>query len=273
MSDFIVGIRFKKVSKVYHFSANQYPELEVGDFVVVQTSRGLQLGEVAQLVADPPNPEDGSWKPVMRKATPRDLVVRQLWEEKEEAAIEFCRDQVAKSKLSGVKIVSAEYTLDGERLTFSYTCDDNEQVDLTKLRKAAQKKFRVRIGMRRIGPRDAAKIIGGMGACGMATRCCTLFMAEFCPISIKMAKSQGVSLAPTEITGMCGRLRCCLQHEHEFYAEARKHLPKNKKQVSTPMGDGKVIKVNPLNNTVLVDLGERGRKEFPNEEVQLKHKS
>jgi cell fate regulator YaaT (PSP1 superfamily) len=122
--------------------------------------------------------------------------------------------------------------------------------------------------MRQIGPRDVAKMLGGMGACGMETRCCSRFLTEFSPISIKMAKEQGISLTPTEITGMCGRLRCCLVYEYEQYAAARKELPKRNKRVVTPMGEGKVIDVNPLRMTVRVELPETGAREFDRDQVE-----
>ena len=125
--------------------------------------------------------------------------------------------------------------------------------------------------LRRIGPRDTAKIIGGMGACGREIRCCTEFMTEFIPISIKMAKEQGISLAPSEITGMCGRLRCCLMHEHEQYLEAKKTLPKQGKMVTTPRGEGKVIRLNPLSQKVSVDLGEGVIQDFDPDEVERLH--
>ncbi|MBM3145861.1 MAG: stage 0 sporulation protein [Chloroflexi bacterium] len=267
MTDFIVGVRFLKAGKIYHFSANQQRDLQVGDHVVVETSRGLQLGEVAQLVEDAGEPENDSWKSVLRKASPRDLVTRQVWEEKETEAVKSCQSKASQLKLKGVKIISAEFTLDGDRLTFLYTNEVDDKLDLTPLRNEMQKLYRAKINLRKVGPRDAAKIIGGLGACGLETRCCSMYLGEFCPISIKMAKAQDVSLAPTEITGMCGRLRCCLQYEYETYVEAHKGLPRLKKHVTTPMGDGRVIKVNPLKETVLVDLGERGAKEFPREEV------
>jgi len=271
MTEFIVGVRFQDVGKVYHFSANKYPDLIVGDRVVVQTSRGLQLGVVAQIVDDPGKPENGPWKPVVRQATPRDLVKRQTWEMKEAEAIVNCRAKLKDLKISDVKIISAEFTLDGGRLTFLFTNEGNDKLDLTPLRKAMQKLYRAKINMRKIGPRDAAKIMGGMGACGLETRCCTQFMGEFCPISIKMAKAQNVSLAPSEITGMCGRLRCCLKHEYDTYVDARKNLPKPKKIVNTPLGEGRVIRVNPLKETVLVKLEDHGAKEFPNAEVTLRN--
>ena len=268
MTDFIVGVRFQKVGKIYHFSANKFRDLQVGDHVIVETSRGQQLGKVAQIVDDPVKPEDGDWKPVLRVATPRDLVTRQMWEQKETEAIVNCRAKVKDLKLEGVKIIAAEFTLNGDRLTFLYTNEENDKADLTSLRKAMQKHYKTTVTMRKIGPRDAAKIMGGMGACGLETRCCSLYMGEFCPISIKMAKAQNVSLAPSEITGMCGRLRCCLRHEYDTYAEALKDLPKPKRRVVTPQGEGKVVKVNPLKSTVLVHLGEHGLKEFHKDELQ-----
>jgi len=270
MADFIVGIRFQKVGKVYHFSANRYRDLQVGDHVIVETSRGRQLGEVAQLVDGTRKPENGPWKPVVRKATPRDLVARQVWEKKETEAVVNCQAKVSHLEIEGFKIISAEFTLDGDRLTFLYTYEEEKTLNLTPLRKEMQKLYRAKISMRKIGPRDAAKIIGGMGACGLETRCCSMYMGEFCPISIKMAKAQNVSLAPSEITGMCGRLRCFLQYEYDTYVEARKKLPRAKKIVSTPMGEGRVIKVNPLKETVLVKLQESGLKEFHNDEISLR---
>ncbi len=126
-----------------------------------------------------------------------------------------------------------------------------------------------RVDFRQIGPRDVAKIIGGMGACGLETRCCSMFLSEFSPISIKMAKAQGISLNPQEITGMCGRLRCCLVYEYEQYVEARKQLPKVKKRVVTPLGEGKVVEVNPLRQAVTVLLADENRRvEFLKHEIE-----
>ncbi|MEA3351288.1 MAG: regulatory iron-sulfur-containing complex subunit RicT [Chloroflexota bacterium] len=268
MTNFIVGIHFQKAGKIYHFSANQSADLKAGDYVVVETSRGRQLGEIAQIPKNPRPPKHGSWKPVLRKATPRDLVLRQVWEKKEAEAVDACQNKLSELKLKGVKIVSAEFTLDGKRLTFLYT-NEGKKVNINKLRNAMKKKYNVKVSMHKIGPRDAAKIIGGMGACGMEIRCCTSFMTQFNPISIKMAKSQGVSLSPSEITGMCGRLRCCLKHEHKFYVEAHKHLPKRNKRVSTPLGNGKVVKSNPIKDTVLVSLNDHITKEFPKDDVHV----
>jgi cell fate regulator YaaT (PSP1 superfamily) len=243
--------------------------VKAGDFAVVETSRGKQLGEIVQIMEEADQDRNGSLKPIVRVATPRDLVLRQVWQQKERVAVEFARAKLTDSGIDGVKIIRAEYTFDGKRLTFLYSSEGDESVDLTELRNQLKAQYRrTRIDLRQIGPRDVAKIIGGMGACGMGMRCCSMFLTEFSPISIRMAKAQGVSLAPSEITGMCGRLRCCLFYEYEHYVEARKELPREKKRIPTPLGEGKVVSVSPLIRKVVVDLGEGGLKEFSLEELQ-----
>jgi cell fate regulator YaaT (PSP1 superfamily) len=195
--------------------------------------------------------------------------MRQLWQRKELEAMINCRAKAAELKLSDVKIVAAEYTFDGSRLSFIYSTETGEKVDLRALRNAIQRTYpKSRVELRQVGPRDVAKILGGLGACGLETRCCSMFLTEFSPISIKMAKEQGISLTPSEITGMCGRLRCCLIYEYEQYVEARKQLPKRGKQVVTPKGEGKVVDIFPLKDTALVELGELGVLEFSREELQ-----
>jgi cell fate regulator YaaT (PSP1 superfamily) len=168
-----------------------------------------------------------------------------------------------------VKIISAEYTFDGKRLSFLYSTETEERIDLKSLKKALQRTYKQsRVEMRQIGPRDVAKIIGGMGACGMESQCCTTFLTEFSPISIKMAKEQGISLTPSEITGMCGRLRCCLIYEYQQYINARKQLPKRNKRVITPQGEGKVVDIYPLKDSVLVEVEGIGREEFGRMDIQ-----
>lgn len=269
MGPFIVGIRFQKIGKVYHFDATGFEDLHPGDHAVVETTRGRQLGEVTQIVKNPPPPPEGKWKPIVRIATPRDLVMRQLWQKKEAEALINCRAKAAEMKLEGVKIVAAEYSFDGSRLSFSFSTESDEKLDLRALRRAMQRIYpQTQVEMRQIGPRDAAKLLGGMGACGIENRCCSAFLTDFSPVSIKMAKEQGISLTPSEVTGMCGRLRCCLVYEYEHYAEARKHLPKRGKHVITPKGEGKVIEVFPLRDAVLVDLGEESVHEFSRADLQ-----
>jgi len=269
MTPFIVGIRFQKVGKIYHFDASDCRDLRVGDFAVVDTTRGRQLGEVIQIIENPPPPPEGTWKPIQRRATPRDLVMRQLWQKKELEAMINCRAKLAETNISGVKIVAAEFTFDGTRLSFLYSTEAEGKVDLRRLQTLMQRLYpRPRIEMRQIGPRDVAKLLGGMGACGLENRCCSRFLTEFSPISIKMAKEQGISLTPTEITGMCGRLRCCLIYEYEQYVEARKTLPKRNKRVITPQGEGKVIDAYPLKQCVIVELDTGVRAEFPATDLQ-----
>lgn len=269
MQPFIVGIRFQKVGKIYHFDASNCQDLQVGDFTVVETSRGRQLGEVVQIVKDPTPPPDGTWKPIHHRATPRDLVLRQIWQKKEIEAMINCRAKMSELEIPGVKIVAAEFTFDGTRLSFLYSTEAEGKVDLRALRNAMQRTYpRSKVEMRQIGPRDVAKILGGMGACGLENRCCSMFLTEFSPISIKMAKEQGISLTPSEITGMCGRLRCCLVYEYEQYITARKQLPKRGKRVVSPMGEGKVIDTYPLKQSVLVELEKGTREEFTLEDLQ-----
>ena len=268
-SPFIVGIRFAKVGKVYHFDATQLPGLRPGDHVIVETSRGWQLGQVAQLVAGSQLSQEGPLKPVDRLATPRDLVMRQVWQSKEAEAVTVCRNRAGELKLSGIKILAAEFSFDGSRLAIMFSSENEERIDLKSLRQDMQKTFEPsQVELRQIGPRDVAKILGGMGACGLETRCCSRFLTDFSSISIRMAKEQGISLTPSEITGMCGRLRCCLIYEYDQYVAARQGLPKRNKRVITPLGEGKVVDVAPLREMVVVELPEIGEREFSKADIQ-----
>ncbi len=267
----IVGIRFQKGGKTYHFDASSVPDIHMEDYVIVETSRGKQLGKVVSFLEEAKN-ENRNWKPILRAATSRDLVLRQVWEKKETKILDDCR-QIARGEkgLEEVKFVSAEFSLEGNNLVVLYCYEGEDDPKLGGLIKKLEKANPdADLEMRRIGPRDTAKIIGGMGACGREIRCCTEFMTEFIPISIKMAKEQGISLAPTEITGMCGRLRCCLMYEQEQYLEAKKNLPKRGKKVITPKGEGKVVRLNPLSQVVSVDLGEDGIIDFDQEDIKRK---
>jgi cell fate regulator YaaT (PSP1 superfamily) len=265
----VAAIRFQKIGKLYHFDASPEPELKAGEYAVVRTSRGIQMGQVMQIMDDPPKPVHGKWKPIERKASEADLVQYKQWQEKELQAMIDCRAKAAELGYKHVKIAKAEFSFDGKNLTFLYNTEEDTELNFSKLRKAMKKKYATSIiEMRRIGPRDVAKIIGGMGACGLESRCCSTFLTEFSPISIKMAKAQGISLDPSEITGMCGRLRCCLIYEYEQYVEARKVLPKRGKKVITPMGEGKVLDVYPLKEAVVVGLAEGKRAEFLKHEIQ-----
>jgi cell fate regulator YaaT (PSP1 superfamily) len=263
MTPYIIGIRFIKVGKVYHFDASQYSHLQVGDYAIVDTSRGKQLGEIVAIINDDAASPEGMCKQIVRPATPRDLVLRQIWKRKETEAVINCRAKTAELGFKGVKIVSAEFSFDGDKLIILYSCESENKTDIKKLRASMRRVYtRSRVEMRQIGPRDVAKYIGGMGACGLEARCCSMFLDEFNPISIKMAKEQGISLTPSEITGMCGRLRCCLVYEYNTYTQTRRGLPKRGKRIPTPLGEGKVLDANLLKNTITVELENGNTQEF-----------
>ena len=251
----IVGVRFMPVGKVYHFDGTHLRDLRSGDWVIVSTTRGKQIGQVASMEPPKHGAADGPFKLIERIATNRDLALKKYWETQELDAMLVGREK-AKALNVDCKVVKAEYTFDGARLSFLYSVEENVEVNVEPLRAELQSHFKAKVDMRLIGPRDAAKIIGGGGACGLTERCCSKFLTDFSPISVKMAKEQGLSLNPQEITGMCGRLRCCLLYEYEQYVEARKLLPKRNKEVGTPHGNGKVLDVLPLKDAVLVLVGE-----------------
>ena len=269
MTPLIVGIRFQKLGKTYHFDASHHSDVKPGDFAVVDTRRGKQIGQVIQRVANPPPPPEGTWKSIQRLATPVDLLLRQENNQKElEVTIE-CRAKAAELAIHEVKFVASEISFDGKHLTVLYGYEGEDKPDLSKMQAHIEHQYpHFKLELRLIGPRDVAKIIGGMGACGLETRCCSTFLTEFSPVSIKMAKAQGIALTPSEITGMCGRLRCCLIYEYEQYVEARKVLPKMNKRVVTPLGEGKVINVLPLKQAVIVDVPEQGPTEFLKHEIE-----
>ncbi len=265
----VVGVRFSKVGKIYHFDGTQLPEIKTGDHVVVETSRGWQLGQVAQVPVDQLDSPGEALKPIDRVATPRDLVTRQVWRSKEEDVITTCRKRVSEINIGGVKVLAAEYSFDGSRLAIMYSSENEEKTNLKSLRQDMQRAFNpAQVELRQIGPRDVAKMLGGMGACGLETRCCTKFLTDFSSISIRMAKEQGISLTPSEITGMCGRLRCCLIYEYEQYRAARQGMPKRNKRVITPLGEGRVVDYVPLREAVIVEIPEVGEKEFSKDDLQ-----
>lgn len=258
----VAGVRFQKIGKLYHFDNGRFPDLQVGDFVIVETLRGRQMGQVMAFT----EPDaDREVREILRPATSRDLVLQQHWEDKQPEALVICRETAADMRYyDGVRFVEAQYNYDGSVVTFLFSAE--QKLDTTTLQKRLQRKIEAQVELRQIGPRDVAKLMGGFGACG-ADRCCSTFLTDFSPISIKMAKAQGISLNPSEITGMCGRLRCCLVYEYEQYVEARRQLPRRNKRVGTPHGEGRVIDILPLQDSVVVDLGETGRKVVTREEI------
>ncbi|MCC7208915.1 MAG: stage 0 sporulation protein [Anaerolineae bacterium] len=245
----LAAVRFQKIGKLYHFDSSGFPDLVVGDWVIVETMRGRQMGQVAAFY--PPEPGRNDYRPILRIATARDVLIKQSWEDRQvEALIEVREAAAQMGGYEQCKFLATQYNYDGSLLTVLYSTEDSK-LNLNRLKNALQGRFRARLDLRQVGPRDVAKLIGGMGACGIP-RCCSTFLTDFSPVSIKMAKVQGISLNPTEITGMCGRLRCCLIYEYEQYVEARKDLPKRNKRVGTPQGPGKVIDVHPLQDAVTV---------------------
>lgn len=268
MDSKVVGIRFQKLGKMYHFSLDDEGmrnDLIPGDHVVVTTKRGRQLGQVIAFVDKGKKFGKRGLRPVERKANPRDLIMQQVWREKELGALITCREKAHESGVKDTKFVKAEYSFDGSWLTFYYSTE-NKKLKLTNLRKSLNRSFQTRVELQLIGPRDVAKYLGGYGACG-TPRCCSTFLTEFSPVSIRMAKEQGISLNPNEITGMCGRLRCCLVFEYEQYVEAKKHLPRAGKKIGTPHGVGKVIDVRAMRDAVVV-LIDGNRHEVQREQLE-----
>lgn len=251
-----IGVRFQKLGKLYHFDLGGNSNVEPGDHVIVETKRGRQLGRVIANIPPKEVYKGRGLRSIERKATPRDLVMQQVWQEKELSSLITCREKASDLGIEDVKFVKAEYSFDGSWLTFYYATE-NKKINLNSLRTALNRAFQTRIELQLVGPRDVAKILGGHGACG-GPRCCSTFLTEFSPISIKMAKEQGVSLNPQEITGMCGRLRCCLIYEYEQYVEAKKQLPNKGKRIGTPHGEAKVKDVLAMRDAVVVEIeGER----------------
>lgn len=227
--------------------------LEVGEWVVVQTDRGMQLAGVVvarREVADEDAPAQG----ICRVATEEDLARGRQLRTKAEEALAKCRAKIAEHKLP-MRLVGAEYTFDERKLVFYFTAEG--RVDFRRLVKELASTFRVRIELLHIGVRDAARMQGGLGSCGRAL-CCAVFAHEFQPVSIRMAKEQGASLNPSRITGACGRLKCCMRYEHETYKEALRGLPRPGATVVLEGREVRVVEVSPLKREVSVDLGEQG---------------
>ena len=251
-SDYI-GIRFQKLGKLYHFRVGSH-DVELDDHVIVETKRGRQLGTVATFVPENQVMRRRGIRTIERPANPRDLVLQQIWDAKNLDALITTRQRASRLGVKDVKFVKAEYSFDGSWMTVYYSTEQRK-LSMTDLRTELKRTLKTRVEMQLIGPRDVAKILGGYGACG-GPRCCSTFLTEFSPVSIRMAKEQGISLSPAEITGMCGRLRCCLVFEYEQYVEAKKKLPRRKRKIGTPYGEGRVLDVRVLRDSVLVKLDD-----------------
>ncbi len=246
----IAGIRFKPAGKIYDFDCGAFV-LKTDDKVIVETELGLGFGSVAvpPFTLETSTPQR-DLKKVVRIATKKDFITRQNNKILEQKAYDFCKNEIKKLQMK-MNLFSVESTFDTSKLTFFYTADG--RVDFRQLVKNLVKEYRIRIEMRQVGVRNQSKQCGGIGKCGRQV-CCSTFMKDFYPVSIKMAKEQGLSLNPTKISGLCGRLMCCLTFENSTYKELKKKLPKTGKRVTGPDGTGKVIRQNVLKGTVTVRL-------------------
>ena len=249
----IIGVRFKSGGKQYYFDPRGQA-VAPGQGVIIETSRGLEYGDCVQgntLVEDDAVVQP--LRPLVRLATERDLDTVAKNREKEKRAFSICQEKIAAHGLE-MKLVEVEYSFEGNKILFFFTADG--RVDFRALVKDLAGVFHARIELRQIGVRDEAKMLGGLGICGKPF-CCATFLDEFQPVSIKMAKTQNLSLNPTKISGTCGRLMCCLKYEQEAYEDAVKRMPKNESFVETPDGVGTVTQVNLLKETVKVRLDDQ----------------
>ena len=264
----VIGVRFKQVGKVYYFDPADI-QVNKGDYVIVETARGIECGEVA--MENRQISDDNIVKPlkkVIRSATEEDLVQVKKNQEKQESAFRVCSEKIAQHKLD-MKPVDVEYTFDNNKILFYFTADG--RVDFRELVKDLASVFRTRIELRQIGVRDEAKMLGGLGICGRPF-CCSTFLGEFQPVSIKMAKEQSLSLNPVKISGTCGRLMCCLKYEQEAYEDLLRTTPKVGALVGTADGKGKVVEVNLMSGLLKVRLDanpDAPPRIYPKEEVNV----
>ena len=246
----VAGVRFKVAGKIYYFDPGEF-DLKAGDNVIVETARGIEYGYVS---ADVREVEDGEivapLKPIIRIATPEDTVKHEESLKKKERALALCQEKIDRRGLD-MKLVDVEYTFDGSKIVFYFTADG--RVDFRELVKDLAGVFRMRIELRQIGVRDETKMMGGIGPCGRPL-CCHSWLPDFEPVSVKMAKIQNLSLNPVKISGICGRLMCCLQYENENYVEMKKGMPDNGEVVETRDGKAVVFDVNILENRIKTRL-------------------
>ena len=247
----IIGVRFRKAGKIYYFSPAKY-HIKKGDHVIVETARGVEFGSVVLGPKKIPDDEIVQpLKPVIRVATKADFATEEKNREKEKEAFRICQEKIAKHKLA-MKLVDTEYTFDNNKILFYFTADG--RIDFRELVKDLAAVFKTRIELRQIGVRDETKILGGIGICGRPL-CCHTYLTEFAPVSIKMAKEQNLSLNPTKISGVCGRLMCCLKNEEEAYEELNSKLPNIGDKVDTADGfRGEVQSISVLKQMVRVKI-------------------
>jgi cell fate regulator YaaT (PSP1 superfamily) len=264
----IAGVRFHQAGKVYYFDAEGIP-LEVNDDVVVETSRGHELGKVVispkqVIFSEITEP----LKPVIRKAQAEDIEKAQQQQKWATNAIAKCRELVEKLKLP-MKPISAQYNLDRSHLTIFFSAE--KRVDFRELARELSRNLKTRVELRQVGARDEAKLVGGLGKCGLPL-CCTTFLSEFAPVSIKMAKEQDITLNPMKTSGICGRLLCCLGYEYEQYRTMKEKMPALRQEVSTTLGSAKVVSCNPIKETVTVELETGVTVELPLSQISWQAK-
>ncbi|HLV99809.1 MAG TPA: stage 0 sporulation family protein [Ktedonobacterales bacterium] len=265
----VVGVRFRPAGRIYYFDPAG-KELAKGTFVIVETTRGIEAGRVVIAPKQVAESElTDPLKPILRQATEDDLRQLLAFKSKEKNALVRCAQRVDFHKLP-MKLVEAEYTYDGSRLTFYFTAE--ERVDFRALVRDLAAQFRTRIELRQIGARDQAKLLGGVGPCGK-TLCCSSWLTEFGVVSIKMAKEQGLPLNPAKISGVCGRLMCCLAYENDLYIEAKKGMPAVGAFIDTPSGLGKVIGINVIKQSAEVMLESGATVQVPVNELAAPKRS
>lgn len=248
----VIGVRFKKAGKIYYFDPTNLP-LKKGDYAIVETARGVEFGECVIGIKEIKEEEIVSpLKCVIRIADEKDIQKHKENKEKEKEALDICLNKIHDHKLE-MKLIDVEYTFDNHKVIFYFTADG--RVDFRDLVKDLATIFKTRIELRQIGVRDEAKMVGGLGPCGRPL-CCSTFLGDFASVSIKMAKEQNLSLNPTKISGICGRLMCCLNYEQNTYEDIRKRLPKVGAIVKTEYGNGEVISNSIVKELVKVKLNK-----------------
>ncbi|MFD1039902.1 stage 0 sporulation family protein [Virgibacillus byunsanensis] len=251
----VIGVRFKKAGKIYYFDPDQH-DISLDSYVIVETVRGIEFGKVV-LTNKQVDEEDVvlPLKKVLRIANEKDKLSVVENKEHAEKAFKACTDKIVEHNLD-MNLVEVEYTFDRNKIIFYFTADG--RVDFRNLVKDLAAMFKTRIELRQIGVRDEAKMLGGIGPCGRML-CCSTFLGDFEPVSIKMAKDQNLSLNPAKISGLCGRLMCCLKYENDDYESGKRELPDLGERVKTPYGKGKVVGLNILERVIQIEIPEKER--------------
>ncbi len=264
----VAGVRFGYACKIYHFDAGDL-ELITGDWVIVKTEKGVGLGQIAMAPVDKvvDEAQSDALRKIIRKAGKADFEQSAKCTQREIEAVTYCEERIESLGLP-MKLVAVECFFDGTKYVFYFTAEG--RIDFRELVKQLVARFPVRIEMRQIGVRHEAKMTGGLACCGQEL-CCSRFLTDFRPVSVKMAKNQNLSLNPTKISGVCGRLMCCLAYEHDTYEQFKKGLPKVGKTVRTSRGDGLVLKHNPLTETICVRLDDENVAEMTKDEILVEN--